>query len=212
MPVRAMLDPAYEKLLIKVSAWNAEMETQWTDAATSSPMLIADHYEAEILTPVPAAPDGDKQDSLRDTQSMNENSDYRHELQLRDDQLRRDIVAQRELADERMKGLDDRMRSFIDNQSERDKRIEDIAARATKAAESAATVKSNYWAAVGVQLLAVAAILVGAYFATQANTLSAIATTLSAYQAGKTDSPTAPPTASVQASPPASSAPPKANK
>jgi len=84
-------------------------------------------------------------------------------------------------------------------QIERDKRYELLAERVIKAAEGAenaakmaATVKSNYWAAVGVQLFAVAAILVGAYFATQANTLSAIATTLSAYQAGKLDSPRQP--------------------
>jgi hypothetical protein len=127
------------------------------------------------------------------TEGMAENTELSRELQLRDDQLRRDMAAQRELADEKMKGFDDRMKAFMDNQAERDTRIEEIATRATKAAESAATVKSNYWAAVGVQLLAVAAILVGAYFATQANTMSAITTTLSAYQAGKTDAPAPPP-------------------
>ncbi|MBD1590317.1 hypothetical protein HAQ06_27210 [Pseudomonas sp. C2L12B] len=94
--------------------------------------------------------------------------------------------------------LDERIASFVAVQTERDIRIEEISARATKAAESAATVKANYWAAVGVQLLAVAAILVGAYFATQANTLSAITTTLSAYQAGKADGPPPP---SPQAAP-----------
>lgn len=136
---------------------------------------------------------GDIGESKADTEPMTTSTDYRHELQLRDEQLRRDIAAQRELIDERMKGLDDRMRAFMDVQFERDKRIEDIAVRATDAAESAATVKSNYWAAVGVQLLAVAAILVGAYFATQANTLSAISTTLSAFQAGKVESTSATP-------------------
>jgi hypothetical protein len=135
----------------------------------------------------------DSQINEPNIQPMTDITDYRHELQLRDEQLRRDMAAQRELTDERMKGLDDRVRSFMDNQVERDKRIEDIAVRATKAAESAATVKSNYWAAVGVQLLAVAAILVGAYFATQANTLSAIGTTISAYQAGKAEAAPPPP-------------------
>lgn len=84
-------------------------------------------------------------------------------------------------------------------QLERDKRYELLADRVTTAAEGAeeaakqaATVKSNYWAAVGVQLVAVAAILVGAYFATQANTLSAISTTLSAFQAGKAEPPMTP--------------------
>jgi hypothetical protein len=77
-------------------------------------------------------------------------------------------------------------------QIERDKRYELISDRITKAAEGAeeaakqaATVKANYWAAVAVQLLAVVAILVGAYYASQANTLSAISTTMSAFQAGK---------------------------
>ncbi len=77
-------------------------------------------------------------------------------------------------------------------QAERDKRYELLAERVTKAAEGAedaakqaATVKSNYWAAVGVQLLAVVAIIVGAYFANQANVLGVMQTTISAMQAGK---------------------------
>lgn len=86
-------------------------------------------------------------------------------------------------------------------QAERDKRFEMLAERATKAAEGAeeaakqsATVKSNYWAAVAVQLLAVVAILVGAYYANQANVFGAMQTTMSAYQAGKDSvKPTDPP-------------------
>ncbi len=77
-------------------------------------------------------------------------------------------------------------------QLERDKRYELLADRVTKAAEGAeaaasqaATVKSNYWAAVAVQLLAVVAILVGAYYANQANVLGAMQTTLAAIQSGK---------------------------
>jgi hypothetical protein len=79
-------------------------------------------------------------------------------------------------------------------QAERDRRFEMLAERATKAAEGAeeaakqaATVKSNYWAAVIVQLLAVVAILVGAYYANQANVLGAMQTTMSAFQAGKAE-------------------------
>ena len=88
-------------------------------------------------------------------------------------------------------------------QLERDKRYELLAERVTKAAEGseeaakqAATVKSNYWAAVIVQLLAVVAILVGAYYANQANVLGAMQTTMSAFQAGKAEgsSPPPPPT------------------
>ncbi|KPG98760.1 hypothetical protein AEQ67_13535 [Pseudomonas sp. RIT-PI-q] len=85
-------------------------------------------------------------------------------------------------------------------QLERDKRFELLAERVTKAAEGAedaakqaATVKSNYWAAVIVQLLAVVAILVGAYYANQANVLGAMQTTMSAFQAGKDEAPLAPP-------------------
>lgn len=90
-------------------------------------------------------------------------------------------------------------------QAERDKRFEMLAERATKAAEGAeeaakqsATIKANYWAAVAVQLLAVVAILVGAYYANQANVFGAMQTTMSAYQAGKdsakpAEAPQAPP-------------------
>lgn len=81
-------------------------------------------------------------------------------------------------------------------QAERDKRFEMLAERATKAAEGAeeaakqaATVKNNYWAAVGVQLLAVAAILVGAYFANQGNALMVAQTTLAAFASGKDSAP-----------------------
>ncbi|UIN53587.1 hypothetical protein [Pseudomonas kribbensis] len=87
-------------------------------------------------------------------------------------------------------------------QAERDKRFELLAERATKAAEGAeeaakqaATVKSNYWAAVIVQLLAVVAILVGAYYANQANVFGAMQTTMSAFQAGKAEAPPPPSTA-----------------
>lgn len=99
----------------------------------------------------------------------------------------------------RDKALDERFSSFFavqaerdKSQLERDKRYELLADRVTKAAEGAeeaakqaATVKANYWAAVGVQLLAVVAILVGAYYANQANVLGAMQTTMSAIQAGK---------------------------
>lgn len=179
-----MLDPGYSKLLQTLKLMEAEVEQQ-SEVDIEGALGISDTYQVEI---VPGSID-DKPINTHHTDLMNETADYRHELQLRDEQLRRDMTAQRELADERMRGLDERVKAFMDNQLERDKRIEDIAARATKAAESAATVKSNYWAAVCVQLLAVAAILVGAYFATQANTLSAIATTLSAYEAGRAEPP-----------------------
>lgn len=101
--------------------------------------------------------------------------------------------------DARVESVSSKIEGFLSAQTERDKaqlerdkRFELLAERVTKAAEGAedaakqaATVKSNYWAAVIVQLLAVVAILVGAYYANQANVLGAMQTTMSAFQAGK---------------------------
>jgi hypothetical protein len=103
--------------------------------------------------------------------------------------------------DARVESVSSKIDSFLASQAERDKaqierdkRFELLAERVTKAAEGAeeaakqaATVKSNYWAAVIVQLLAVVAILVGAYYANQANVLGAMQTTMSAFQAGKAE-------------------------
>lgn len=162
-----------------------------------------------------------------DTRTMTEPSDYRHELALRDEQLKREMDIRHENARQeqvaRDKALDDRLSAFmatqaerekaLDNQlssfytaqaerdkaleariagfnaaqAERDKRLEDISARATKAAESAATVKANYWAAVVVQLLAVVAIVVGAYFALHQSNQSVAQTVQSSYQMGRED-------------------------
>ncbi|MGF7240670.1 hypothetical protein ABIC11_001083 [Pseudomonas oryzihabitans] len=135
--------------------------------------------------------------------------DYRHELALRDEQLRRELDMRHESArheqaardkalddrlalfiavqDERDKALEERFAGFAAAQVERDRRMEDISARATKAAESAATVKANYWAAVIVQLLAVVAIVVGAYFALHQSNQSVAQTVQSSYQMGRED-------------------------
>ncbi|MEE1866907.1 hypothetical protein [Pseudomonas auratipiscis] len=59
------------------------------------------------------------------------------------------------------------------------------AASADASAKEAATLKTHFWASVIAQLLAVGAIVVGAYFANQANVLSAVSTTVSVFQAGK---------------------------
>lgn len=59
------------------------------------------------------------------------------------------------------------------------------AASAEASAKEAATLKNHFWASVGAQILAVLAILVGVYFANQANVLSAVSTTVSVFQAGK---------------------------
>lgn len=77
-------------------------------------------------------------------------------------------------------------------QVERDKRYDLITQEMRKIAEGAqdatrqgATVKANVWAATAVQLLGIVAIVVGAYYANQANMYVAIQTTLVAVQAGK---------------------------
>lgn len=59
------------------------------------------------------------------------------------------------------------------------------ATSAEASAKEAATLKTHFWASVIAQLLAVGAIVVGAYFANQANVLSAVSTTVSVFQAGK---------------------------
>lgn len=140
------------------------------------------------------------------------------------DRLNRDTVAMNDITreefnakletievkmDARVESVSSKIEGFLAAQSERDKaqlerdkRFELLAERVTKAAEGAeeaakqaATVKSNYWAAVIVQLLAVVAILVGAYYANQANVLGAMQTTMSAFQAGKGEASPPPATA-----------------
>ncbi|GAB7527932.1 hypothetical protein PS3A_03380 [Pseudomonas sp. 3A(2025)] len=122
-------------------------------------------------------------------------SDARREMEMRDAALRNEQAL-------RERSLDDRLNGFLAAQAERDKaqlerdkRYEMLAERVTQAAEGAedaakqaATVKSNYWAAVIVQLLAVVAILVGAYFANQGNTLMVAQTTLAAFTSGQSSS------------------------
>lgn len=78
------------------------------------------------------------------------------------------------LVTQRWKTQDARFMGF----EERDKRLEllaqqanDSAARATDAAEKAAGLRASYWASVAAQVAAVAAIIVGAYFANQASVI-----------------------------------------
>lgn len=113
--------------------------------------------------------------------------------------------------DSRIESVSSKIDSFLATQAavqgerdkaqiERDRRLEMLAERAARAAEGAeeaakqaATVKANYWAAVVVQLLAVVAILVGAYYANQANVLGAMQTTMGAFTLGKESSGKTPP-------------------
>lgn len=77
-------------------------------------------------------------------------------------------------------------------QTERDKRYDmisqemrEIAKRVEDAARQGSTVKANVWAATAVQLLGIVAIVVGGYYANQANMYVAMQTTLAAVQAGR---------------------------
>ncbi|MGU3347376.1 hypothetical protein [Pseudomonas monsensis] len=77
-------------------------------------------------------------------------------------------------------------------QTERDKRYDmisqemrEIAKRVEDAARQGSTVKANVWAATAVKLLGIVAIVVGGYYANQANMYVAMQTTLAAVQAGR---------------------------
>ncbi|SMQ22472.1 hypothetical protein SAMN04488483_0351 [Pseudomonas helmanticensis] len=94
--------------------------------------------------------------------------------------------------DARVEGVSAKIDAYISVQTERDKRydlisldMQRIAKGAEEAARQGATVKANVWAATAVQLLGLVAIVVGAYYANQANMYVAIQTKLAAVQAGK---------------------------
>ncbi|MEN5313358.1 hypothetical protein [Pseudomonas koreensis] len=94
--------------------------------------------------------------------------------------------------DARLDAVSMKIDGFLSVQGERDKRYDlitqemrRIADGAQDAARQGATVKANVWAATAVQLLGIVAIVVGAYYANQANMYVAIQTTFAAVQAGK---------------------------
>ncbi|WP_242489577.1 hypothetical protein [Pseudomonas sp. TH06] len=68
---------------------------------------------------------------------------------------------------------------------ERDKYLDSIALESKEALRQASTVKANVWMATAVHLFGVVSIVIGGYFASQANLYVAIQTTLTAVQAGK---------------------------
>ncbi|MCG8911275.1 hypothetical protein [Pseudomonas sp. DP-17] len=106
------------------------------------------------------------------------------------------VQAERDKAlEQRDERLLERVNSSITLSNEWNQKFRLIAERSVEAALSAdesakqaATLKTHFWASVAAQLLAVAAIVVGAYFANQASVLGIASSTLSAYQAGKADS------------------------
>jgi len=92
------------------------------------------------------------------------------------------------------------IREFLGSQTERDKAIEriqferdkryesmiqGIAIESREALKKAGTVNANVWMATAVYLFGVVSIVVGGYFASQANLYVAVQTTLAAVQAGK---------------------------
>lgn len=171
------------------------------NAALAANSLITKSLAQSVLSSKYAA-DSDRSSTNNHTEQMNDITREEFNAKIETIEVKMDA---------RVESVSAKIESFLASQAERDKaqierdkRFELIAERVTKAAEGAedaakqaATVKSNYWAAVIVQLLAVVAILVGAYYANQANVLGAMQTTMSAFQAGKAESaagqpPTAP--------------------
>lgn len=162
------------------------------NAALAANSLITKSLAQSVLSSK-YAPDSDRSSTNNHTEQMNDITREEFNAKLETIEVKMDA---------RVESVSAKIESFLASQAERDKaqlerdkRFELLAERVTKAAEGAedaakqaATVKSNYWAAVIVQLLAVVAILVGAYYANQANVLGAMQTTMSAFQAGKSES------------------------
>lgn len=179
-----MLDPAYEKLSEKIAGWSKEIDIQWDHAELSSPMLASDRYEAEISHPNSVQQgDSDKQGDDGDTGSMTEPTDYRHELQLRDEQLRREMDLRQESfrAEQatRDKALDERFSGFFLAQSERDKRLD----------ESVADIRGDI-SKLGGDIGRIGSLKLsiwGAMFTGLAITLTVIGLGLTSYQAGQAD-------------------------
>ncbi len=88
-----------------------------------------------------------------------------------------------------IKALTVEMRSYMAEGRERDKRLELIATKAEKAAESASNIKGHLWAAVLAVILAIAS----SYFATQASNIGIMQLMTSAYQQGQSSPPPPPP-------------------
>lgn len=113
-------------------------------------------------------------------------------MDARIDSVRAEIREFLAIQNERDKTRDQTQIERDKTQVERDKRYDlisqdmrKISRGAEEAARQGATVKANVWAATVVQLLGIVAIVVGAYYANQANMYVAIQTTLAAVQAGK---------------------------
>ncbi|WP_454731466.1 MULTISPECIES: hypothetical protein [Cupriavidus] len=76
---------------------------------------------------------------------------------------------------------------------ERDKRLESIAARAEQSAEKASDLKRHLWLSVAAQVAAIAAIIIGAYYATYQSNISIVQGVIGAIQFGQQNAPAATP-------------------
>lgn len=127
----------------------------------------------------------------RNTQAMNAISREEFNARIETIEARMDARVERVHAD---------IREFLCSQAERDKAneriqverdkrydwmIQGIAIESREALKKAGTVNANVWMATAVHLFGVVSIVVGGYFASQANLYAAIQTTLAAVQAGK---------------------------
>ncbi|WP_256256621.1 hypothetical protein [Pseudomonas agarici] len=153
-------------------------------------------------------------ESEKSNNSANDNAAKRTDTEQMNDITREEFNAKLETIeakmDARAESVSAKIDAFLAVQAERDQRFNDrlnssitlsdewnqkfrmlaeqsvqAATAAEGSAKEAATLKTHFWASVIAQLLAVGAIVVGAYFANQANVLSAVSTTVSVFQAGK---------------------------
>lgn len=120
--------------------------------------------------------DVDDFEILHHADPMTEQTEYRHELHLRDEQLRREIDQRQESfrAEQaiRDKAADDRFQSFLTVQAERDKRLDESVAGIRGELSKLGSLKLSVW---------------GAMFTGLAITLAVIAFGVTTYQAGQAD-------------------------
>jgi hypothetical protein len=169
-----MLEPALRRLLGKLSAMESDVENQSAHASVGSAAGPKSGYFVKVFHQAPRK--SDTPEKKQDTGSMNEPSDYRHELQLRDDQLRREIDQRQDSfrAEQavRDKANDERFQSFLNVQAERDKRLDESVAGIRGELSKLGSLKLSIW---------------GAMFTGLAITLAVIGLGVTAYQAGQAD-------------------------
>jgi hypothetical protein len=154
-------------------------------------MLDIQEKQIEALKEKSARAADDKPPSERDTSRMKNSDDYRHELHLRDEQLRREIEMRQDSSRSeqalRDKAWDDRYAGFLVAQAERDKRLDDSIEGIRGDLSKLGSLKANIWGAMATAIgiiLAVAAL------------------SLTFYQTGKSDSAPAGGSSQVQQSAP----------